>query len=422
MANDESKNENPENQTPDDETIEIFEGLTADQAAQDPYNESEVWNKNKNSLFTLLGIIAIGVAAVSWFNKKEQEDEAQRSSRFIEAGTEPAAAEERFLSFATDYDDTLGGVAKYRAAIIQYKDKRYEEAVTNFQGAISQMGDDPLVGRASIALGVSQIKAGKVDEGKSTLNGVVTNMSLLPTDRREARFHLAVQAMSEGDDAGYTTQKEALAGDFNASDYFARLEELDRTKKLLAVAQSLPDLNREAGEKFLAENKERAEVNATESGLQYEILSVGESDQSPLADDEVEVHYHGTLINGEVFDSSIDRGETSKFGVDGVIKGWTEALQLMTVGDKWKLFIPSDLAYGETGNNSIGPNETLIFEVELIGITPKEIPEPPLDLNLTDANSSSAEAPLIIPEVDANASLPVVEENATVPADGNGSE
>ena len=164
-------------------------------------------------------------------------------------------------------------------------------------------------------------------------------------------------------------------GDFNASDYFARLEELDRTKNLLAVAQSLPDLNREAGEKFLAENKERADVNAMESGLQYEILSEGEV-KSPLADDEVEVHYHGTLISGEVFDSSVDRGEPSKFKVNQVISGWTEALQLMTVGDKWKLFIPSDLAYGETGNNSIGPNETLIFEVELIGITPKEIPEP----------------------------------------------
>ena len=421
MANEESKNENPENQTPAEEEQPV-EGLTADQAAESSYDPTEVWNKNKNSLFTLLGAIALGVAAVSWFNSQEREDEAERSSRFIEASMEPDAAEERFLAFAEDYDDTLGGVAKYRAAIIQYKDKRYEDAIASFQGAITQMGDDPLVGRASLALGVSQIKAGKVDEGKATLAGVAANQKLLPADRREAHFHLAVQAIEEENDEEFTKQKQALASDLNSSDYFARLEQLDKTRKLLAVAQSLPDLNREAGEKFLAENKERAEVNATESGLQYEILSEGESDQSPLADDEVEVHYHGTLINGEVFDSSVDRGETSKFRVDGVIKGWTEALQLMTIGDKWKLFIPSDLAYGETGNNSIGPNETLIFEVELIGITPKEIPEPPLDLNLTDVNSSSSEAPLIIPEVDVNATVPVVEENATVPADGNGSE
>jgi FKBP-type peptidyl-prolyl cis-trans isomerase FklB len=424
MANDESKNETPENETPAEEEQPI-QGLTAEQAAEDPYNASEVWNKNKNSLFTLLGLIAIGVAVVSWFNNQEREDGAERSSRFIEAGTEPDAAEERFLSFATDYDDTLGGVAKYRAAIIQYKDKRYEEATINFQGAISQMGDDPLVGRATLALGISQIKAGKVDEGKATLNGVSTNMGLLPTDRREARFHLAVQALEEGDDAGFTAQKEALAGDFNASEYFARLEELDSTRRLLAVAQSLPDLNRVAGEKFLAENKERAEVNATASGLQYEILKNGDGNVSPLADDEVEVHYHGTLLNGEVFDSSVERDETAKFNVGGVIKGWTEALQLMAVGDKWKLFIPSDLAYGETGNNSIGPNETLIFEVELIGITPKEIPVPEpviMDVNATDKNSSSAETPLIIPEVDANETVPVVEENAIVPTDGNGSE
>jgi FKBP-type peptidyl-prolyl cis-trans isomerase FklB len=176
-------------------------------------------------------------------------------------------------------------------------------------------------------------------------------------------------------------------------------------------------LNKEAGDQFLAENLERKEVNATESGLQYEILTSSDDNASPLADDEVEVHYHGTLINGEVFDSSVDRGEPSKFKVNQVISGWTEALQLMTVGDKWKLFIPSDLAYGETGNNSIGPNETLIFEVELLGITPKEIPELSID-----GNSSSAEASIVIPDVASNATIPVVEANATESTDGNGSK
>ena len=421
MANEENKNENQENETPAQEEQPV-EGLTADQAAENPYDANEVWDKNKNSLYLLLGAIAIGVAAVSWYNDKKHEDEAERSSKFIEAGMEQEAAEERFLSFSAEYDDTLGGVAKYRAAIIQYKDKRYEEAIKNFQGAISQMGNDPLVGRASLALGVSQIKAGQVEEGKATLNGVAQNANLLPTDRREARFHLGVQAIEENDDQGFSGHLDALGADENASDYHSRLMELDKTRKLLAVAQSLPDLNREAGEKFLSENKKRAEVNATDSGLQYEILSDGESDQSPLADDEVEVHYHGTLINGEVFDSSVERGEPSKFKVNQVISGWTEALQLMSVGDKWKLFIPSDIAYGEAGSNAIGPNETLIFEVELLGITPKEIPEMFLDGNATDSNSSSAEAPLIIPQVDLNASVPVVEQNASAPSDGNESE
>ena len=416
MANEENKNENQENEAPAPEE-QPLEGLTADQAAESPYDATEVWNKNKNSLYILLGAIAIGVAAVSWFNTNEQEEEAERSSRFIEASMEPDAAEERFLAFAEDYDDTLGGVAKYRAAIIQYKDKRYEDAIASFQGAITQLGNDPLAGRATLALGISQIKAGQPDAGKATLAGMTGDMNLLPTDRREAHFHLAVQAIEENDDASFAEQVNALGSDINASDLYSRLVDLNKTRELLSIAQSLPDLNKEAGEKFLAENLERKEVNATESGLQYEILTSSDDNASPLADDEVEVHYHGTLINGEVFDSSVDRGEPSKFKVNQVISGWTEALQLMTVGDKWKLFIPSDLAYGETGNNSIGPNETLIFEVELLGITPKEIPELSID-----GNSSSAEASIVIPDVDINATIPVVEANATESTDGNGSK
>lgn len=416
MANEENKNENQENEAPAPEE-QPLEGLTADQAAESPYDATEVWNKNKKSLYYLIGAIAIGVAAVSWFNTKEQEEEAERSSRFIEAGMEPDAAEERFLAFAEDYDDTLGGVAKYRAAIIQYKDKRYEEAIASFQGAITQLGNDPLVGRATLALGISQIKAGQADAGKATLAGMTGDINLLPTDRREAHFHLAVQAIEENDDAAFAAQVNALGSDINASDLYSRLVDLNKTRELLSIAQSLPDLNKEAGDQFLAENLERKEVNATESGLQYEILTSSDNNASPLANDEVEVHYHGTLINGEVFDSSVDRGEPSKFKVNQVISGWTEALQLMTVGDKWKLFIPSDLAYGETGNNSIGPNETLIFEVELLGITPKEIPELSID-----GNSSSAEASIVIPDVDSNATIPVVEANATESTDGNGSK
>ena len=125
--------------------------------------------------------------------------------------------------------------------------------------------------------------------------------------------------------------------------------------------------NKEEGEKFLAENALREEVTVTESGLQYEILKEGKG-QKPTATDKVKVHYHGTLIDGTVFDSSIDRGEPAVFGVNQVIAGWTEALQLMPVGSKWKLYIPYELAYGERGNSGIQPYSTLIFEVELLGI------------------------------------------------------
>lgn len=126
--------------------------------------------------------------------------------------------------------------------------------------------------------------------------------------------------------------------------------------------------NIEAGKKFLAENAQRPEVKTTASGLQYEIIREGNG-KKPTAADTVKVHYEGTLLDGTVFDSSIRRGEPATFGVTQVIAGWVEALQLMTVGSKWKLFIPSELAYGARGaGQAIAPHSTLIFEVELLDI------------------------------------------------------
>ena len=122
------------------------------------------------------------------------------------------------------------------------------------------------------------------------------------------------------------------------------------------------------GKEFLAENAKREEVTVLESGLQYEVLKQGNGPK-PSISSQIKCHYHGTLINGEVFDSSVDRGEPAVLGVGQVIKGWTEALQLMPVGSKWKLYIPSDLAYGDNGAGAkIGPGTTLIFEVELLEI------------------------------------------------------
>lgn len=127
----------------------------------------------------------------------------------------------------------------------------------------------------------------------------------------------------------------------------------------------------EKGKKFLDENKKRKEIVTLPSGLQYEILKAG-TGVKPGATDKVKTHYHGTTIDGTVFDSSVQRGEPIEFPVNGVIKGWTEALQLMPTGSKWKLYIPSDLAYGERGAGAnIGPYETLVFEVELLNVTPQ---------------------------------------------------
>jgi FKBP-type peptidyl-prolyl cis-trans isomerase FklB len=128
------------------------------------------------------------------------------------------------------------------------------------------------------------------------------------------------------------------------------------------------ELNRKAGEEFLRINRHKAGVRELPGGLQYEVLRQG-TGAVPTAKDKVKCHYHGTLIDGTVFDSSVERGEPAVFGVSQVIKGWVEALQRMSVGSKWRLFIPPHLAYGEQGaGNLIGPHATLIFEVELIAI------------------------------------------------------
>ena len=149
-------------------------------------------------------------------------------------------------------------------------------------------------------------------------------------------------------------------------DFFMALEQ-----KQNEAAAKMGEVNKAAGEAFLAENAKRAEVKTTESGLQYEVLAEGNGDK-PVASDTVVVHYTGTLIDGTVFDSSVERGTPATFGVTQVIPGWVEALQLMQVGAKWRLYIPSDLAYGPRGaGGAIGPNSTLIFDVELLQIAGK---------------------------------------------------
>ncbi|MES2820579.1 MAG: FKBP-type peptidyl-prolyl cis-trans isomerase [Pseudomonadota bacterium] len=149
-------------------------------------------------------------------------------------------------------------------------------------------------------------------------------------------------------------------------------EEMNASFKVIREimqAESQAKAQAAAGEglAFLAENAKRAGITQLASGLQYEVLTVGDG-AKPSREDSVRTHYHGTLIDGSVFDSSYDRGQPAEFPVGGVIAGWTEALQLMGTGSKWRLYVPSELAYGEQGVGSIPPHSVLVFDVELLAI------------------------------------------------------
>jgi FKBP-type peptidyl-prolyl cis-trans isomerase FklB len=177
---------------------------------------------------------------------------------------------------------------------------------------------------------------------------------------------LDVEAFSAG-------VKDSLAGgdmQMSEEDIMSALQAYQQKQMTVRQeeSQEVGDKNQAEAEVFFAENGKVDGVKSTESGLQYQVLVEGKG-AMPTAEDTVEVHYHGTLLDGTVFDSSYQRGETVSFPVGGVIPGWTEALQMMPVGSKWKLFIPPTLAYGAGGaGQMIGPNAALVFDVELINI------------------------------------------------------
>lgn len=188
--------------------------------------------------------------------------------------------------------------------------------------------------------------------------GIIIGNSL----KRQMQFELNYDAMMGAMQATLHNDSVAFSPE-TANKVFA-----DYSRIALSKAG---EKNRADGQKFLAENKKRKEVTTTASGLQYEVLKKGTGTVSPKETDKVEVHYHGTLIDGSVFDSSVERGQHSSFGLNQVIKGWTEGLQLMHEGDKFKFYIPADLAYGDRAPSpKIKPGSTLVFEVELFKINP----------------------------------------------------
>ncbi|WP_302025819.1 FKBP-type peptidyl-prolyl cis-trans isomerase [Parabacteroides johnsonii] len=191
--------------------------------------------------------------------------------------------------------------------------------------------------------------------GISTGAGYKENLKTLPGDPANVDDLIAgfIQAIKGDSSVMKMTPQAAQA---YVQTYFMEASARDAKK------------TKEEGEKFLAENKSKKDVFTTESGLQYQVVTEGTGDK-PTATDKVKVHYTGTLLDGTKFDSSVDRGEPMEFPVNGVIKGWTEVLQLMPVGSKYIVWIPSDLAYGERGaGQDIKPNSTLKFEIELLEI------------------------------------------------------
>ncbi|WP_019531539.1 FKBP-type peptidyl-prolyl cis-trans isomerase [Dasania marina] len=184
---------------------------------------------------------------------------------------------------------------------------------------------------------------------------------------------IAQESIEVDADAFALGMKHALAGGerlMTQEEVMAEMQtfQQQQMEKQKAAQTAIADQNKQAGEAFLAENAAKEGVITLDSGLQYSVITEG-AGAKPSATDTVEVHYRGTLIDGTEFDSSYKRDATVSFPVNGVIAGWTEALQLMPVGSKWNLYIPSDLAYGPGGTGGpIGPDATLIFEVELVSI------------------------------------------------------
>ncbi|MEJ2383399.1 MAG: FKBP-type peptidyl-prolyl cis-trans isomerase [Xanthomonadales bacterium] len=182
---------------------------------------------------------------------------------------------------------------------------------------------------------------------------------------KQGGAEIDIDALVEGLRAAHSGEELALTPEQATTirnEYIAA-----RRAEAEAAQQNLAAENAAAGDKFLLENATRDGVQVTDSGLQYEVLEMGDG-AKPTASDTVTVHYRGTLLDGTEFDSSYARNQEATFGLGQVIPGWTEGLQLMPVGSKFKFFIPSSLAYGPNGPPSIGPNATLIFEVELLGI------------------------------------------------------
>ena len=409
MSEDNEKNQ-PKDNEPKADSIPVADraGEPLEDALKDPGLESL---KKFGPLIIAVVVAVFAIFAFTWWTESSNLESQERVSQTYVAAL---GSTENLLAFAeANPEEPLAGVALYRAAVSQYDAKNFDLAATTFGRAstvlLGQGKPLPLAGRALLGQGISLIQAGKSKDGKALLEQLAKNDELASSSRGEAWYHLGIQALVDNEDATMESVQQALSKDTAFEAWRNLLKQRKDSRDVIAIASQrrkvpVAEKNLQAGQEFLAENKKRKGVVTLASGLQYEMLVEGNG-TSPMVVDEVEVHYHGTLIDGEVFDSSIDRGSPSEFSLKSVIAGWTEGLQLMKVGGKRKFFIPADLAYKKDGKGrSIGPNVALVFEIELLKVTP---PPPPLP-EPNEANASTPSSPL-----DGNASV-------VVPIEGNG--
>jgi FKBP-type peptidyl-prolyl cis-trans isomerase FklB len=248
---------------------------------------------------------------------------------------------------------------------------------------------------AAITLFVSSCQQAGEQKAKPSETKEITKADLKTEDDNisySLGFSMGSRFIRDGLEINLEIFQEGMKDGFTGSKQILTEEEMQKTmmalqQKMMAKRQTdhmkemeerknLGEANKEKGEKFLEANKAKEGVITLESGLQYKILKKG-TGASPKATDIVKCHYKGTTIDGEEFDSSYKRGEPATFALNKVIKGWTEGLQLMKEGGKWEFFVPPELAYGEMGSGPhIGPNEVLIFEVELLGIEKPKTEKP----------------------------------------------
>ncbi|MBL63368.1 MAG: hypothetical protein CMI30_08150 [Opitutae bacterium] len=384
----EKKDSGSEDEKETKEPLEDSTGAPLEEALKDPGLETI-----KKYLPLMLVIVVVVLVAFFFFRWKASSDEEAEwamGMEFRQASQDQNVT--ALEAFAVKYpNEVLAGIALYEAADVQYHNGEFSQAAENFSKAIPLLANiethQSLLGSATLGHGVSLIRSGDFEQGKALLLGAAENMDFLPSVRAKSWYLLGINALSEDDESAYERSASALKADELPvfEDLSKELESRKTQFDRQASATTRDKINfAQKNLRFLAENKVKQDVNSTASGLQYQILTEGNGTK-PQLNDRVEVHFHGTLIDGDLFNSSVERGKPEVLAVSSpqlsagfLLMGLTEGLQLMKTGGKRRFFIPSDLAYGEKGlPPAVEPGAALVIEVELLRILPPPTPPKP---------------------------------------------